>query len=96
MIRVNADYVIDVDENNYVVKEDKHRTRTNRDKTGIENIYVTCGYYSSLDRALEGVRKEMIKARFRQTDSTLEEAVNEIRKANAELNKAIKKVIAGK
>ena len=52
MIRVNDDYVIDVDSMCYTTKIDKHKT----DKKG-NPVYEVVGYYKDLDGAILAVIK---------------------------------------
>ena len=54
MIRVNDDYVIDVDSMCYTTKIDKHKT----DKKG-NPVYEVVGYYKDLDGAILAVVKSM-------------------------------------
>lgn len=70
MVRIDENYVIDVDENCYTVKFDKHKT----DKKG-KAVYDVCGYYSSLENAIKGVIKSMSTKALSEGIYTLEQAV---------------------
>ena len=53
MIRVNDDWVIEVDDHNYTLKKDLHRTELSRDKKKMVPAYAVKSYHPSLRRALE-------------------------------------------
>lgn len=81
MIRVNDDYVIELQKMNYIVKEDKHKKVL--DDNGKEvDLYKVCGYYTSLESALEGVKKSMSFAALENGEYSLEEAITKIREIN--------------
>lgn len=78
MIRVIGDYLIDVDELNYTVKVDKHRTAIDK-KTGAElPVYEVKGYYNSLDAAIKGVRDLAIANSLKGAEMSLNEAVKAV------------------
>lgn len=82
MIRVNDDWVIDVDEYNYILKKDMHRSRERRRKDGtpyIEDDYTVRGYFSTLDRALNRLGEEMVRERLKDGAHDLREATQAIR-----------------
>ena len=88
MIRVNNDYIVDVDDMNFIAKEDKHKTST--DKNGItKNVYYTIGYYGTLEGALDGIRRDMIKKSLAEGEVSLKEAIEVINKANYEFKEIL-------
>ena len=88
MIRVNDNYIVDVDDMNFIAKEDKHKTNT--DKNGItKNVYYTIGYYGTLEGALDGIRRDMIKKSLAEGEVSLKEAIEVINKANYEFKEIL-------
>ena len=93
MIRINDDWVIDVDAYNYILKRDLHRMEKSRDKKTMVPAYTTIGYYGSLRKALERLREEIIRERLRDGLRTLTEALQTIRECNKEWSELIEKVL---
>ena len=87
MVRINETYCVDVDENCYTVKIDKHTT----DKKG-NAVYVTVGYYGTLENAIKGVIKDMNKKDLKK-DCTLEEALKIVQHNNMEFEKLLRKAM---
>lgn len=93
MIRVNDDYIIDIDEMNYVAKFDYHKTTT--DKNGVEKpTYKTIGYYGSLASAISGIKKQMQMNAFEQEVMKLDKAIEKIDEIEKEFNRLIGKTNA--
>lgn len=88
MVRVNEQYVIDVDERNYTVKLDKHKT----DKKG-NPIYDVCGYYGTLETAIKGVIGSMNKSKLSQGTHTLEEAVKIVCENNKQFEEMLERAV---
>ena len=65
MIRVNDDWVIDVDPLNYIPKRDMHRDKTIRRKDGSEEVVHDYrgeyGYFTTLKGALRAIHGLSIK-----------------------------------
>lgn len=81
MISVYGDYVIDVDDMNYTVKLDRHKTVT--DKNGnTTDVYDTKGYYNTLKSALRGVRDMVVSDKLSQEDMSLNQAVKTVVEVN--------------
>lgn len=62
MIRVNADYVIEVDDLNYTVMRDLHKKtkRTDKDGNKVEvDAYKIIGYYGNLSGAIKCAIEDM-------------------------------------
>ena len=80
MIRVNDDYIIEVDYFNYTPKRDLHKTTTRTDKkTGeviTENSYATIGHYCNLTGAIKGIIGDMNRRELSEGVIELSEAVN--------------------
>lgn len=79
MIKVNEDYVIDVDQYNFTVKFDRHRKWLN-EKTGVEvDVFDTVGHYSSLESALYACLKDMQVRKLSDEDMSLAKALKVVR-----------------
>ena len=88
MIRVNHNYVVDVDDMNFIAKEDKHKSNT--DKNGItKNVYSLIGYYGTLEGALDGIRRDMIKKKLADDEVSLKEVIDIIKQANEEFKEML-------
>lgn len=77
MIRVNDDYFIRVDSDNYTACRDKHKT----DKKG-NALYTVVGYYSNLEGAIRGIIKDINARAFDADTYTLQEALEVIKQSN--------------
>ena len=84
MIRVNEDWIIDVDDHNYTLKKDLHRMEPSRDKKKMVPAYAVKSYHPSLRRALERLHEEIIRDRLKEADRTLAEACRAIRECTDE------------
>lgn len=90
MIRVTDDYVIDTDENSYILQQDLHTTYT--DKMGkTRHNYKNIGYYTSLNNALEGLKEVFARKCIGEGEKTLSEALQSLRDINADFEKLISK-----
>lgn len=89
MIRVNDDYIIDVDPHNYIVKRDLHKERvTVNDKTGEETRspqYNTVGYFGDIPSAIRGVIRDMNRLGVSEGVHSLTEAVKIVQDNNKKL-----------
>ena len=86
MIRINDDWIIDIDRYNYTLRRDMHTTRIIK-KNGEEieePVYNTVGHYSSLNKALDNLGKEIIRYKLIDGEYTLKTAVNAIRECQDE------------
>ena len=92
MIRVNDDWVIDVDDHNYVLKKDLHRLEKSRDKKTMVPAYKTVGYFSSPARALERLGEEIIREKLKGPEMCLHEAVVAIRECTEEWRELVRLV----
>ncbi len=90
MIRVNDDYVIDVDSMCYTTKIDKHKT----DKKG-NPVYEVVGYYKDLDGAILAVVKSMNRKELSEGVYELKEALEIIQASNEQFETLLKEVVKG-
>ena len=88
MIRVNDDYVIDVDSMCYTTKIDKHKT----DKKG-NPVYEVVGYYKDLDGAILAVVKSMNRKELSEGVHDLKSALGIIQASNEQFEKLLREVI---
>jgi len=86
MIRVDEDYIIDVDPHNYIVKRDLHKERvTVNDKTGEETRspqYYTVGYFGDMPSAVRGIIRDMNRVGLSGGTFSLTEAVKMVQDNN--------------
>lgn len=85
--------MIDVDDHNYVLKKDLHRTELSRDKKTMVPVYATKSYHPSLRRALERLREEIIRDRLKEPDRSLAEACRTIRECTDEWRKLTEQIL---
>ena len=88
MIRVNDEYVIDVDSMCYTTKIDKHKT----DKKG-NPVYEVVGYYKDLDGAILAVIKSMNRRKLSEGVYDLKTALGIIQASNEQFEKLLREVI---
>ena len=97
MIRVNDDYIIEVDSLNYTVKRDAHKTRVTVDKdTGEEtenNVFVTVGYYKNFASAIESVIGDMNRRQLSEGVHSLKESLNIILENNKRFSELLEKAL---
>jgi len=92
MIRIDDDWVIDVDENNYILKKDLHSEKKRKDGT-VEHNWKVIGYYSSPDKALKRFGEEIIRNRLRGAEMGLPEAVRAIRESMKEWSQMVERIV---
>ena len=88
MIRVNEDYVVDVDKLCYAAKIDKHK----KDKKD-NDIYEVVGYYGTLEEALKGIVKFMNRCKLSEGVHTLKEAIQIITESNEYLARLLEEKV---
>lgn len=94
MIRINDDWIIDIDRYNYTLRRDMHTTRIIK-KNGEEveeNVYTTVGHYSSLNKALDNLGKEIIRYKLMGAEYDLKTAVEAIRECQDEWQRLTKEI----
>lgn len=75
MIRIDEDYIIKVEEKNYIACRDLHKTRV--DKAGNESMSVdVIGYYSNLKQAIKGILEYKVRKSLMDNEHTLESAIS--------------------
>lgn len=92
MIRINDDWVIDVDEHNYILKKDMHTERSRKDGS-TEHVYSTKGYFPSPDKALKSFGEEIIRDRLKASEMGLPEAVQAIRESIGEWTRTVDRIM---
>lgn len=94
MIRINDDWVIDVDDYQYILKKDMHKmVKAKRKGNPDVALYVTKGYFSSLRKAPERLGEEIIMDELKAPEMSLREAVQAIQKATAEWHELVREVM---
>ena len=87
MVRINDDYVVQIDEFNYKLLRDCHRktTRQNKDGEVVEvDAYVTVGYYNDLAGSIRGAINNMNRRALGEGVHDLKEAIDIIIQNNAQ------------
>lgn len=92
MIRIDKDYIINVDSENYIACVDLHKEYTDK-KGNVKKRYDTIGYYSSLYKALEGIREYKARKCLGEGEKSLQTALNSLKTIDKEFAKAFKEVI---
>lgn len=96
MVRVNDDYIIDVDSLNYTVKRDAHKTRIVKDKDTLEEkeveTFVTVGYYGDLAGAIKGVIKDTNRRELSEGVHDLKSALAIVKSNNDSFEKLLREV----
>lgn len=88
MIRVNENYCIDVDDNCYTVKIDKHK----ENKKG-NPVFEVVGYYGSLASAVKGVIESMNRRKLNDGILTLEKAVEIVIENNNQFTEMLERAV---
>ena len=92
MIRVNNDYVIEVDPLNFTVKLDGHKKTVNQ-KTGEESdVFYTVGHYTKLSGALSGCLRDMQARKLMEGEYDLKEAIKVVSDCTNEMLKAFENI----
>lgn len=90
MIRINDDYVVIVDQYNYTLSRDLHKT----DKDG-QPTYRRVSYHTDLSGALKAFRREYVRLRLKDGCMSLSQAVNTILASNAKVAQIIEDSVGG-
>lgn len=89
MIRIDRNYVIDVDRYNYTLMKDNHKVG----KDG-KPLYSVLGYYRSLQHALLGLLEETNNQKLNhKQEITLEEAIDKLKRNENKVIKLITKAV---
>lgn len=84
MVRINKDYIVDVDTYEYTAKQDLHK----EDKEG-NPIYKTVGHYGTLKNAILGIFKHKGQKVLSEGEYSLNEAVDALSAIKTELVNAL-------
>ena len=99
MVKVNDDYIIEIDSLNYTVKRDEHRIKVEADKDGNEvkrvPVFTTVGYYGDLAPAILGVIKDMNRRELGDGTHELHEAINIVMNNNRHFEALLEKALKG-
>ena len=93
MIRVNEDYVIEVDNYNYSAYQDTHKTRYDKKLETEVPVYKLVGHFSTLMSALQGIFKYMVRQSLSNRDHNLESAIEVIKKERLEFTELMFNVL---
>ena len=88
MVRVNDDYVIEIDNLNYTPCRDCHTV----DKKGIP-VYRSLGHYSTLEQALKGIIKDMNTRTLAEGEYSVYEAIRIIQQSNDKFTAMLREVL---
>lgn len=91
MIRIDNDYVIDIDANNYIPCVDLHK-KVNNGKGKMIDGYMTIGFYNSLEGALQGLLDYKVKKSLSDGEKSLETAVGTLRGIYKEFEELVKTI----
>ena len=94
MIRVNDNWVIDVDDHNYTLKKDLHKKKKDRDGK-IVDAYRVVGYFSTTARALDRLGEEILRDHLREPINGLAELADAVGEAQTEWRKLVFKITEG-
>jgi len=97
MIRINDDWVIDVDDRNYTLKKDLHSLVKSKsgDKTKLVPAYKVVGYFSTVSGALNCLGEEIIRQKLSGSVNGLQELADAIKIAQEEWRELVKHVTGG-
>lgn len=97
MIKVNENYIIDIDSYNYTVRRDLHRKKNVKSQITGEitevDDFATVGHYGSLGSAVKGVIDNMNRCKLREGIHTLEEAVAIVLENNNKVAELLEKAL---
>lgn len=89
MIRVNEDWIINVDALNYMPCKDLHRTKAVKQKDGgfvdVDDYSNPIGYYSTLSSALKGIMQYEFRKAVEDVDIDIKDALKIIEEQNAHM-----------
>jgi hypothetical protein len=89
MIKINKNFIIDSDENQFIVKEVGTIQDKNSKNYG-EETYNVIGYYGTLEQALHGLEKVLSRRAIKVKTYTLKKAIEEIRAIHEDIFKCVK------
>jgi hypothetical protein len=92
MIRVNEDWIIEVEPLCYTLKKDLHKTVNGKNGKTMVPAYKTIGYFSSPDKALNRLGEEIIRDKLSKPLRGLGEVAEAIREAREEWKELVRSV----
>ena len=92
MIRVNEDWIIEVEPLCYTLKKDLHKTFKAKNGKTMVPAYKTIGYFSSPDKALNRLGEEIIRDKLSKPLKGLGEVAEAIREAREEWKELVRSV----
>ena len=92
MIVVNNRWVIQVDEWNYTVCQNKPRQNTRKDGK-VETRYPIKSYHRTLSDALQAICDEEVRISLTDDTKTLAEAIADVRRVRNEVRKMIEELL---
>lgn len=99
MVKVNDDYIIEIDSLNYTVKRDEHKTKEEKvkdsDEVKIVPVFTTVGYFYDLASSILGVIKDMNRRQLGEGTHELREAVNMVMNNNRHFEALLEKALKG-
>ena len=94
MIRINDDWVIDVDEHNYILKRDMHIETVRKDGRQ-QHVYKVEGYFSSPQKALKAFGEEIVRDRLKAAEMGLADAVRTVQDTYEEWRRVVEEAMKG-
>lgn len=94
MIKLNDDYIIEIDGRNYTLKS-KYEKKNIDDDEDTQFDFGTIGYYGNLKNAVKAAAEDKIRRKLSKGVHSLEDAVEIIDKAYREYEKAYNKATKG-
>lgn len=90
MIKLEDDYIIDVDVMGYTAKIDKHK----QDKSG-KDVFEIVGYYPTLEMAIQGVYESKARKYLSVNVTTLHGAITALNRIKNDLSYEINTALNG-
>ena len=88
MINLIHDYVVDVNQYNYILMIDRHR----QDKKG-KPVYETLSYHGDLEGAIFAAKRDYVKKQLGEEPCVLDEAIRIINQVHEEFSDLLKEVL---
>ena len=89
MVKGYKNFIFDADDNNIVLKE-LGTVQDKESKNYGEETQIILGYYSTLEQAIFGLEKILVRRSIKDKSHTLKSIVEEIRKLHDDLKNLIK------
>ena len=89
MIKINEKFVIDADEDQFVLKE-LGTVQDEKSKNFGEETQTVLGYFSIIENALTYLEKVLLRRAIKIKDYTLKEAVDKMRAIHEDVFKCVK------